>query len=832
VYVLLGNGNGTFNAPQIFFAGINAKPFSVAVADVNGDGKLDVVVTNDGSNTVGVLLNTGNGNFTGQTYTIDTIDPSVVSINRATPVGPITTAASVSFTVTFSEPVTGVDPTDFSVPTTGSAVGVLSQITGSGSVYTVTISGVTGTGSLGLNVVDNGSLRDFTGNPLKTGSSAPFLAQQTYALTGGSASVAAADVNGDGIPDLIAADGGSNVVSVLLGNGDGTFQNRRTFAAGVAPQSVVVADVNADGNADLIVTNAGSSNVSVLLNIGNETFLPQQTFATQGEPEGVAVADVNGDGKLDLAVTDSDTNNISVLLGNGNGTFQNQLTFAVGITPTSVAIADVNEDGKPDLLVGSQDGASVSVLLGNGNGTFQAQQTFPAASPVGISVSDVNADGKPDVLVADIFSNTLSVLLGNGNGTFQNPITFATGVNPEKVVVADLNGDGNPDLLVSNFNSNNVSMLLGNGNGTFQSQQTLAAGLHPLGIVVSDVNRDDRPDIVVDISGGSLGVMLNAGNGNFTGQTYNIVPSLDTITGTTGVDQVSLAEDTDDVDIDWFLNGIPSGQMAINDPNGLTINGNGSNDVITLDYTHGDPLPNKLNLNGVFTLNGLVTTGNPLANTTLDLEKSTLFINYGVPANDPMTTVLSYLKTGYNNGAWTGTSANGSIRSSAAAANVNQTTAIGYSDSADGQGVNTTPNTIELKYTLYGDTHLLGTVGFADFSKLTQTFGNNTGGTWSTGDWTYDGSVNFSDFNLLTRTYGTPLGSQADVPAAAPTPSSEVAATPSSEAAATPTQSAALITADTSDNKKSAKATAKSKPVTTVTVKPAKAKANAKKPRH
>jgi len=87
-------------------------------------------------------------------------------------------------------------------------------------------------------------------------------------------------------------------------------------------------------------------------------------------------------------------------------------------------------------------------------------------------------------------------------------------------------------------------------------------------------------------------------------------------------------------------------------------------------------------------------------------------------------------------------------------------------DSADGSGINTVPNSIELKYALYADTRLVGSVGFADFSKLTQTYGNNSGGSWDTGDWNYDGSVNFADFSIMTRTYGTSLGSQAPTPAA------------------------------------------------------------------
>ena len=357
------------------------------------------------------------------------------------------------------------------------------------------------------------------------------------------------------------------------------------------------------------------------------------------------MADVNGDGKPDLLVTNSGASSISVLLGNGNGTFQAQRSFDAGYIASSLVVADVNGDGKPDLIVANYGlsflypGYSVSVLLGNGDGTFQAQQTFATGeNPQSVAVADVNGDGKPDLIVTNTGSsyypgNTVSILLGNGNGTFQDQQTLATGDSPDSVVVADVNGDGKPDLVVANSGSGSVSVLLGNGGGTFQAQQTFATGNSPDAVAVSDVNGDGRPDVVVANYGGkSVSVLLCNSNGNFTGQVYTIVPGTDTINGTAGVDQITLTQDPDGQHIDWTLNGSAMTQMAINDPDGLTINGNGSNDVITLNYAHGNPLPNKLNFNGVFTLNNLATTGNPLAGTTIDLENSTLFVTYNSPA--------------------------------------------------------------------------------------------------------------------------------------------------------------------------------------------------------
>ena len=243
------------------------------------------------------------------------------------------------------------------------------------------------------------------------------------------------------------------------------------------------------------------------------------------------------------------------------------------------------------------------------------------------------------------------------------------------------------------------------------------------------------------------------------------------ITGTSAVDRITLTQDADHLHIDSTVNGVAGPKIAISDPVGLTINGNGSNDQISLVYTNGVPLANKLNLNGVFTLGGLATTGNPFANTTIDLAKSTLFISYGSPATDPTSLIRGYLHTGYNNGLWTGSAATGSIRSSAAAANAN--TAIGYVDSADGLIAGLPLNTLELTYTLYGDTALQAgsgyNVGFTDFARLSQHY-STANATWDQGDFNYDGTVTSADFTLLSKSYNTTLSTQAPAPAvAAPT---------------------------------------------------------------
>jgi hypothetical protein len=224
------------------------------------------------------------------------------------------------------------------------------------------------------------------------------------------------DFNGDGRPDLAAANEFSSDISVLLGNGDGSFQAATSLAAGARPLSVAVGDFNGDGKPDLAAANSGSDTVSVLLGNGNGSFQNAVNYTAGAEPLSVAMGDFNGDGKQDLA-TSNFFGTVSVLLGNGNGTFQAAAPYATGDQPFSVAVGDFNGDGKQDLATANSDSASVSVLPGNGDGSFQAAANFAVGSvPRSVAVGDFNGDGKQDLATANqSFSNTVSVLLNQPN---------------------------------------------------------------------------------------------------------------------------------------------------------------------------------------------------------------------------------------------------------------------------------------------------------------------------------------------------------------------------------------------------------------------------------
>jgi hypothetical protein len=334
--------------------------------------------------------------------------------------------------------------------------------------------------------------------------------------------VAIADLNGDGKPDLAVVNSASDSASILLNQGGGEFAAHVDYATSYSPEQVAIADFNRDGKPDLAVASAGSNAVSILLGNGNGTFQPQQEYPTANFDVSIAVGDFTGDGNLDLVTANASS--ASILLGTGTGAFQPHVDYAVGLAPNWAAIADFNGDGKPDLAFadfgyGYASDAEVSILLGNGDGTFQPAVSYASgAGPYAVATGDFNQDGKQDLAVANFEANTVSILLGNGDGTFQPHVDYAVGISPFAIVVADFNGDGIPDLAVSNeicFYATScppgtVSILLGNGDGTFQPDVEYLAALIPQGLATADLSGDGGADVAVaNYFSNSVSVLLN-----------------------------------------------------------------------------------------------------------------------------------------------------------------------------------------------------------------------------------------------------------------------------------------------------------------------------------
>jgi hypothetical protein len=346
------------------------------------------------------------------------------------------------------------------------------------------------------------------------------------------ATVVAYDFNGDGKMDLAVANTNDNNVTILLGNGDGTFNSAGTFGTtpfGIGqnqtPIAIAVGDFNDDGIPDLAVTtvptgflNAGSvggllnsspgGGVSILLGKGDGTFTGggpfnnPNNFGTNGNlPIGIAVGRFDtankNDQNLDLAITHLNSGNVSIMIGDGKGNFSlaSASPFSVGTNPAGVAVGDFNGDGKSDLAVANADDGTVSILLGNGDGTFSANATIAVGvRPVAVAIADFNGDGNMDIAVANYSSDTVSVLLGNGLGSF-TVSTLSAGRHPFAIAVGDFNQDGHPDLIVANRSGNLVSVMLGNGDGTFAAPANFAVDVSPQSLAIADFNGDSAPDV-------------------------------------------------------------------------------------------------------------------------------------------------------------------------------------------------------------------------------------------------------------------------------------------------------------------------------------------------
>lgn len=394
-----------------------------------------------------------------------------------------------------------------------------------------------------------------------------FLPTVSHATGGKLAwTIAVADLNGDGRPDIIAVNyvgegrNSDGSVSVFLGNGDGTFRKPVVYDSGGAyPTAIAVADLNHDGKPDLVVFEECQKTldncVGVFLGNGDGTFQSKGVYATGGQGAGggmtspLVIGDLNGDGKPDLIVlnrtrTGSDDGVLGVLIGNGDGTFQPVVTYDVGgYYSNAIAAGDLNGDGNLDVAVsvcaptgstscpGPGD-QTVAVFLGIGDGTFRPATSYDTGGAGytyanSVVIADVNGDGKPDLLVGNactqqgghcVVDASVGVLLNKGDGTFRAATTYAAVGGVDSLIVADMNGDGKPDLVVGGWP---MGVLLGNGDGTFQPVKNSSSG--GTLIAVADLDGDGKPDLVGTVKGfvpagsasSEINVLLNNGDGTF-----------------------------------------------------------------------------------------------------------------------------------------------------------------------------------------------------------------------------------------------------------------------------------------------------------------------------
>ncbi|MGP0062493.1 MAG: FG-GAP repeat domain-containing protein [Isosphaeraceae bacterium] len=542
VSILLGNGDGTFRPAQTLLAGI--QPSYIVAADLNGNGHLDLVESNYISDTISIFYGNGNGKFQPQvTLPVGSVPGNPVVADFNGDGRPDIAIADDQYLVTV---YLATGPETFAPP---------EEIPAGPGVNLLAVGDLNGDGIPDLVAADTGSGRPSYITILMGNGDGTFRAGQTVQVGDTPYPVTLADLNGDGKLDIITGNLDSNTISVLMGHGDGTFLPEVEYPAGTEPFALAVADFSGDGLPDIAVADYHTGDISLLMNLGGGMFGPPVQMPTAASQIATVTADFNDNGRLDLAVANPLNDTVTIMLGNGDGTYTTGQTIAVGVDPSGLVAADFNHDGQVDLAVACAGSNEVMVLLGLGDGTFCSPIVLPVGeSPQSIVVGDFLDNGITDIAVADVNSDDVAILLGQGDGTFLPARRYPVGNEPVALLAADLNGDGFTDLVTANRTSGDLTVLWNLAGQGFQSQTYQYGGHAPTALAVFDGNGDGRFDLAVaDEDDESVSVLMNLGGGAFApAVTYDIgqaVNDLDaaTLDGGTGISLVAASANSQDV---------------------------------------------------------------------------------------------------------------------------------------------------------------------------------------------------------------------------------------------------------------------------------------------
>ena len=594
--VLLGNGDGTFQSPATY--PVPAAPVSIVAADFNGDGILDLATANY-TGGISVLLGMGGGAFQpAKSYPSGTGSATYLAYADVNNDGKLDLvvanpdANAISF-------LFGKGDGAFQAPVEY-ATGAYAQYFGLGYVG----------GQLYIGTVDalSGQLLQTPVTPSGTVGTPPI-----YQLANWVTGVAAADMNGDGYPDIVAADRGISV-QVRVPNGAFTAPVDYPLQSGSKAVAVAVGDIDGDGKNDVVSASETldqfgdlGGTLDVAFGNGDGTLGKQASYALGGDPggseglipSGVAIADFNGDGKPDVAAgyqTSADqtaNGGMSVFINNGGGILKPAVNypltaFSVYCTVAGIFTGSAHNDlvacAGPSASLGQTATPGLAFFKGNGDGTFQNATVTPLGSaggfPQAMAVGDVNGDGKLD-LVATVVSLvngnqmiTEMVLLGNGDGTFRQLAPIATPASGSALALLDLNGDGILDLVVGDCCGQTESVyLLGNGDGTFQSPIYFNSGASVTGFAVTSWNKDGIAGLAIAQKGAQPGT-VEAMESTLNRKLYSSAPTLSITKSHTGNFTAGQQSATYTITVSNAATAAPvAGVVTVTDtlPSGLTL---------------------------------------------------------------------------------------------------------------------------------------------------------------------------------------------------------------------------------------------------------------------
>jgi predicted nucleotidyltransferase len=519
VGIFLGDGNGTFGSQITFLTSLRSGPYSITVADVDNDDQLDIIVANYHANTVDIFLGQKNGILgIPNTYFLGSgFNPCSVAMGYFNKDNLLDIVVSNNGTNSISV-LLGIEDGTFTLSTIHSI--------GDGSSPIGLATGDFDNDQQSDVVVANSGTNNIV---ILTGYNAISLENPPAYSTGDGSlpwQVAINDFNNDNRMDIAVVDYGTNSIGILLGYGNGNFGKQISFYTGDGsrPRGFAIVDVNNDSFLDIVVVNFNVGYGSVLLGYGNGSFNVIKSFYYDeySSPMFVAVGDFNNDSRPDIVLPSFGYNTITIYLGYGNGSFEYLTTYPTGdgSRPNFAAVADFNNDSYLDIVVANTYVDNIGIFLGYGNGTFAAQTTYStgdASAPQNVGLGDFNNDKCLDIAVANSNSYYVDILLGYCNGTFSIPTMVLTnpGHSPFEVTVADVNNDQWLDVVFADVNYNSVGVLLGYGNGTFAMQLTFSSGSDsvPYWVAVGDLNNDELMDVVT-ANHGTNNIALLFGHSN------------------------------------------------------------------------------------------------------------------------------------------------------------------------------------------------------------------------------------------------------------------------------------------------------------------------------